>query len=162
MRLSGGAANVSSSLSLGGAMSLAADGVILDNVENNLWDDVSGVEATVGDTEYRGIYIRNAHPTLTWESAVVWIEENTPSEDTVVEIGLAPEMAGVPMSAVATEQFAPSGVVFTAPATKAAGLPLGDLAPGSFRGVWVRRRVFDHAQPFRDVVVIRAEGDTAS
>lgn len=157
-RLSGGAANVSPAASLGGVMSADDDGVIVDNVMNNLWDDVSGAEATVGDTEFRGVYVVNEHATLTLESAVVWIEEQTASPDTAITIAVAAEGT---MATIATETDPPTGVVFSSPATKDAGLALGDLSPGEARGIWIRRVVSQEARPSLDNSRLRVEGVTS-
>jgi hypothetical protein len=87
-RLSGGAANTSPAAALGGAMSTAGGGVITSAALNNLWDDVSGAEAAAGDIEYRCIYVKNAHGSLTWQSVVIWIDSLTSDADTEFDIGL--------------------------------------------------------------------------
>jgi hypothetical protein len=51
-RLSGGAANAVPDSSLGGAKSSVQ---IVDNTDNNLFDDVSGAEHTAGRVEYRAV-----------------------------------------------------------------------------------------------------------
>lgn len=79
-RLSGGAANSDPALSLGGVKSSTA--------ASNYFDDVSSAEASAGDTEYRCVYVHNAHATLTLIGAKVFIQTNTPSGDTDVAIGL--------------------------------------------------------------------------
>ena len=53
-RHSGGAGNSDPDASIGGAMSSTQ---ITDDSDNNLFDDVTGDEASSGDTEYRGIYL---------------------------------------------------------------------------------------------------------
>ena len=69
-RLSGGASNAVTASSLGGVKSSVA--------ASNYFDDVSSAEAGTGDTEYRCIYIHNAHATLTLIGAKVFIQTNTP------------------------------------------------------------------------------------
>ena len=71
-RLSGGAANSDPAASLGGAKSSTA-------WVSGIFDDVSSAEASAGDIEYRCLYVKNAHATLTLYSATVWISTNTPS-----------------------------------------------------------------------------------
>jgi hypothetical protein len=159
-RLSGGAGNTSANASLGGAMSTAAGGVITDNAANNLWDDVSGDEAAAGDVEYRGFYAENAHASLTWLSPVYWISSLTSSADTEFDVAVAAEAAGVSMASIADEQTAPTGVTFSRPTTKGAGLVLGDIAHNSFRGLWTRRTVTAGAAAANDTGTIRTEGDS--
>lgn len=159
-RFSGGAANTLASGSLGGAKSTTQ---ITDATLQNLFDNVTGDESAAGDIEYRCFYIHNAHATLTWLGVVVWIATNTPSTDTTADIGLGTSAVSGTEQTIANEGTAPSGVTFTAPATKAAGLVIGDLAPGASKAVWVRRTVTAAASAYNaDSVIIRAEGDTAA
>jgi len=159
-RLSGGAGNTIPNSSLGGAMSTAGGGVITDNVTDNLWDDVSGDEAAAGDTEYRGFYVKNTHATLPWLSVVYWIASLTSSTDTEFDIAVAAEAAGSSMASIADESTAPSGITFSRPTTKGAGLSVGNIANGSYRGLWIRRTVSAGAAAANDSGTIRNEGDS--
>lgn len=62
---------------------------------------------------------------------------------------------------IATEADAPSGVSFSAPTTKAAGLSLGTLAAGEVRAVWVRRTATNSAAKDNDGAVLGTAGDTS-
>jgi hypothetical protein len=159
-RLSGGAPNTDPAASLGGAMSTVSGGLIATDVANALFDNVSADEAAGGDTEYRGIYVRNNHGSLTWGTVKAWIETQTVSAGTSLEIGLATEAAGAAMATIPNEGTAPAGVTFSAPADKAAGLAVGNLTPGQYRGLWVKRIVDDTTGPQADSGKLRAEGDT--
>jgi len=152
-RLSGGAANTSPIASIGGTKSSTASGT-------DLFDSVSSVEASSGDTEYRLIYVHNAHPTLTMLGSKVWIQTNTPSASTDVAIGLAAAGANATETAVADEDTAPASVSFSQPASFAAGLSLGDLSPGQHYGVWVRRTVTAGAASASDNFTLRVQCDT--
>jgi len=50
---------------------------ITDNVDNNLFDDVSGGEASAGDTEYRCVCIQNTHGSLELQNAKVYLADDT-------------------------------------------------------------------------------------
>ena len=51
--------------------------------------------------------------------------------------------------------------MFTRPATKGAGLAIGDIPAGSYKGLWIRRTVTAGATALAvDAGVIRCEGDT--
>jgi len=163
--LSGGATNTNPNASLGGAISTTQ---ITDATLNNLFDDVTGAESSAGDTEYRCFYVKNDHATLTWQTVVAWIASNTPSPGTTVDIGLDP--AGVGDGAttgvattIADEGTAPTGVTFSAPASAAAGLAIGNIPPGQAIAVWVRRTVSAGAAAYNnDQVTIQFQGDTAA
>lgn len=166
-RLSGGAANTTPASSLGGALSTAGGGVITDNVANNLWDDVSGDEAAAGDIEYRGIYVRNEHGTLTLQGAVIWFDGSggtAPSNASRnFDMAIAAEAVSTAMATIANESTAPATVSFTRPTTKAGGLQLNGgtgLAANAYRGVWVRRTILAGATAANDNVSVRVEGDT--
>lgn len=159
-RLSGGAGNASPDASLGGVMSSTA---WVTNVDNNLFDDVSGDESAAGDVEYRGYYYRNGHATLAWQTVKVWIDALTSSADTELDIALPVEAVDVTMATIANESTAPTSVTFSRPTTKAAGLTLGTLpAAGGRRGLWVKRTITAGAAAAADSGSIRAEGDTAA
>lgn len=162
-RLSGGAANTTPGSALGGAMSTAGGGLITTNVDNNLFDDVSSAESSAGDTEYRGVYINNAHGSLTWESVVVWVDQDTTQSDTEIDIALADEAVNAAMETIADESTAPVGPVFSHPSSKGTGLSIGNIPAGQFKGIWVRRTIdAGAAAAAADTGSIRCEGDTAA
>ena len=151
-RLSGGASNSDPAASLGGVKSSTA--------ASNYFDDVSSAEASAGDTEYRCVYVHNAHATLTLIGAKVFIQANTPSSDTDVAIGLGSSAINGTEQTVANESTAPTGVSFSAPTTFAGGLAIGDLAAGAHKAVWVRRTVNAGAAAYADSFTLRVQGDT--
>ena len=67
---SGGAGNTLATASLGGAISTTE---VTDNTTHNVWDQVSSAESAAGDTEYRCIYVKNEHGSLTWQNAAVYV-----------------------------------------------------------------------------------------
>lgn len=162
--LSGGAANTSQAAALGGAISTAGGGVIVDNVANNLFDDVTGSESAAGDIEYRGIYAKNNHGSLTLAGAVIYVSSDTLSTSTELDLAIAAEAVSTTMATIANESTAPSGVTFSHPTTRATGLQLNSttgLAPAGYRGVWVRRTVTAGAAAINDTGTLKIEGDTA-
>ncbi len=157
-RLSGGAANSDPDASLGGAKSSVE---IVDATEGNLFDNVEGLEATAGDIEYRAFYVHNAHATLTWQSVVAWIQTETGSGDTSMDISVAAEGVNGTAQVIADENTAPGGESFTHPITKAAGISIGDIPPGEHQAIWVRRTVLAGAVAFDDDGgAVRCEGET--
>lgn len=135
--------NTDPNLCLGGTISATQ---ITDNVDNNLFDDVTGTEASAGDTEYRGRYFKNNHATLELITARVFIATQTTSADDAVSIGKDPAGSGDGsttgiMATIANESTAPAGVSFSAPATYGAGIDLLVMTALKVHGVWDRRIV---------------------
>lgn len=158
-RLSGGAENTDPDASLGGAISNTA---IADAQLHNLFDRVSGAQSAAGHVDYRCLYVRNGHETLTWEDVAVWIQAQTPSEDTIVHIGLDPAGVNGTATTIADEETAPAGVTFSAPDSESP-LEVGNIPAEQHIAVWVRRTVSEEASAFNnDGATLRAEGDTAA
>ncbi len=158
--LSGGAANSDVDASLGGAISSTQ---ITDATLNNLFDDVSSDESSAGDTEYRCIYVKNNHGSLTLQNAVIWIDTDTPSTDSDVDIGLGTSAINGTEQSVADEDTAPAGVTFSSPASKATGLSIGNIPAGQHKAVWLERVISPGAAAFNsDSVILKVAGDTAA
>jgi hypothetical protein len=163
-RYSGGAANTSAAACLGGAISTAGGGVIDTGVKNDLFDDVSSAEASAGDTEYRGIYIKNNHASITLEDARVYVSADSSSADDEIDIALADEAVTTTIETIANEGTAPVGPVFSHPTTYAGGLALNGttgLVAQAYKGVWVRRVVNAGAAAGSITATLKVEGQTA-
>lgn len=161
-RYSGGASNSSAAACLGGAISTTTQ--VVNAVKNSLFDDVNTTEAASGDTEYRGIYIKNANGTTTLQDARIYISAATSSADDELDIGIAVEGVSASMATITDENTAPTSVTFSRPSTYSAGLQLNSstgLAAGAYRGVWVRRTVNAGAAATSVTATIAVEGQTA-
>jgi len=158
--LSGGAGNSDPNASLGGIISSTE---VTDNTTHNLFDQVSGTESNAGDTEYRGVYLKNTHGTLTLQNTKIYISSNTGSADTTIDIALDGGATNATMETLSDESTAPSGETFTAPTTYAGGLSIGNLAAGEKKGLFIRRTVNAGAAAVNDdAVTIKYDGDTAA
>lgn len=159
-QLSGGAANADPNASLGGEISANA---IVDASSHNLFDLVSGDEASAGDAEYRCFYIKNNHGTLSMLGAKVFVQSETPSLDSDELIGLGSSAIGGIEQTVADESTAPAGVVFTQSNLEANALAIGDIPAGSHKAVWIRRDISAAASAVNnDASTIRVKFDTAA
>ena len=158
-RLSGGGSNSDPNASLGGAKSSTE---VTDNVDNNLFDDVSGAEHTAGDVEYRCIYVHNGHGSLTLLSAVVWIQSDTSGADSDISIGVGSAAVNGSEQSIANESAAPADVSFSdAAVSRATGLALGDIPAGQHKAVWIRRTISAGSTPqAADTCSVQAGGDT--
>lgn len=152
-RLSGGAGNSNQDASLGGAKSSTVMGT-------NLFDNVTSVESAAGDVEYRCYYVHNNNGTLTMENAVCWLQANTPSADSTLDIGLGTSAVNGTEQTVANESTAPSGVTFSAAANEGAAIALGNIPPGQHRAVWVRRTINAGAAAAAETATLRVKCDT--
>lgn len=153
-RLSGGAANADPLLSIGGAKSSV-------DASATIFDTVSGDESTAGDLEYRCVYVHNAHATLTMENAILWIQANTPSTSTTIDVSLGTSAINGVEQTVANENTAPAGMTWTAAANSGAAIALGNIPPGQSKAVWLRRTVTAAAPAIADSFTLRTQCDTA-
>lgn len=133
--LSGGSGNSNPNASLGGARSNTAwtGGVLHD-----LFDKITGEENANSDVEYRCIYVRNEHATLTAELVGVFINSQV-AGGASLSIAIADEAVNATAETIVDENTAPSGPTFSAPTTAGTALQIGDLAPNAFRAIWLRR-----------------------
>ena len=159
-RISGGAANTDPNDSLGGAMSIDDAGIIISGKSNNDMDDITGDESSDGISIYHAYYYQNNHGSLTWINPVMWIESQTSSGDTSVEIAMANESKNITIETIADEETSPTGPTFSTPANKAAGLSIGSLDAGDYRGHWIKYVVNPSATAAEDAYTIKAEGDS--
>jgi hypothetical protein len=135
---------------------------------NNLFDNVSGAENSASDVEYRCIFVKNNHATLTALGTIIWLQ-NQVAGGTDVAIALDgtaksdADASAAQAASVATEQDAPSGAgAFSAAATSGAALAIGDLAPDEVKAVWVRRTATNSSAVSNDGVTFQVECDTAA
>jgi len=163
-RLSGGVNNTDPNNSIGGAMSTDPGGVIVSDEDNNDMDDITSTEAEDSIVIYHGYYYENiitSNPALVWTNPVFWIDSQTSSIDTSVDIAIAAEAKNTSIESLADEETSPGGgVSFTNPVNKAAGISIGDLAQDDYRGHWVKYTVDAAAGSSIDAYTIKAEGDT--
>lgn len=140
---------------------------ITDATTDNLFDVVTGDENAASDVEYRGFFVHNNHGSLTWQNVVVWLSADV-AGGAATAIGLDTTAVSAVGSAsaqaleIADESTAPSGVSFSAPTTKGAGLSIGNIAAGSVKAIWVRRTAANTSAVNDDGATIRAEGDTSA
>lgn len=158
--LSGGGSNSDPNAALGGAISSTE---VTDNTTHNLWDVVSSSESSAGDTEYRCIYVKNTHGSLTLQSAKVWIQTNTPSADTAIRIALGTSAVNGTEQTIANESTAPSGVSWSTAANEGAALSIGNIPSGQHKAIWIERVISAAAAAANDdSYVLSYAGDTAA
>jgi len=144
LQLSGGAGNTNPDFSLGGVVSGT---VVVDSVDNNLYDDVNRKDVLVGKTEYRCFYIKNTSATPVHGATITLDEFPTKS---LVTVGLDPAGSGDGTATgvaqvVILEDSTPSGVTFEEAGpnreglTKDMKLPLPTLKQNEMQAIWIKR-----------------------
>jgi hypothetical protein len=143
---SGGTDNQNPLASLGGQISTTQ---IINESQENVFNNVTLIEADNGLTDYRCFYVKNIGSEL-WRNAVIWREQGTQSGFDSIGIGLGTSLIDGTEQTVIDRFTAPVNVNFAGPDTKESALLLGDLAPGSRKAIWVRRIVEPLARTFKN------------
>ena len=147
-----------------------ASSLITTGVDNNVFDDVSGAEASAGDTEYRGIAFHNNHGTLPLTATVAWIQVDTGNgEDDIsfkLEAPSASEVTGA-VQTIANESTEPTGGTWSDATSKATGedcpLVSNEVGVDEWFCIWLRRVISASAgAQAAESVTMRVEGDTAA
>ena len=126
--------NHSGASDIGGAIGVA----LTDDTLNNVWDNVSSDEAQTGDTEYRCVYVKNTHASLSVLNVEVKIETDPTESNFEIALGAAG------LNGTETEVADES----TAPATPTFGtsdIIIGTLAAGDNYPIWIKRIVISGA-----------------
>lgn len=118
------------------------------NIKNNLFDDVSKVDALNGAQDYRCIYLHNTHATEALLQVAIYgfgAGGNPAVAGDKFWVGADPAGAGNGSSTgvattIANELAVPTGVTFSSPIL-AAPLVLGAIQPKEARAIWLRRDV---------------------
>lgn len=166
--LTGTAGNTTAGTAAGSRGKYISTTVLTDATLGNLFPDVTGDENAASNEDYACIFVRNGHATLTMQRTVIWlVSEVAGGAVTAIALdllGVVPiGQAGAQAASIANKNTAPTGVTaFSAPTTKATGLNVGDIAPGSCIAVWVRRSAKNTAAQNADGVTLRVECDTAA
>lgn len=123
-----------------------SDTITIAQAVNALFDDISKAESFAGDTEYRCLYLHNAHPTDAFLGVKIYISQQPSSGEDLLAIGF--DAAGVGngsatgvAATVANEGTAPSGVTFYAPESANNAIQTGELAAGASQALWQRRSI---------------------
>lgn len=153
--------------------------------DNNVFDDVSGAEASAGSTDYRVIAIKNTHATLDLTDAKVFVSTDDSNSDTTYSLCLERPQSSLTAGNAQTlsdEDTAPdlsnttyhTGGAWTASTTcnsYANGLAVGpldstgdaDLKSGEIIFVHIKRVIGSSAAAASGVsFTIRIQGDTAA
>jgi hypothetical protein len=158
---SGGSGNTSAAASLGGAISTTE----LAAGTHNLFDVVSSAEASAGDSEYRCFYVKNTNSTLTLQSSKIWVSTDTTGAGSDVQIALDSGGVNGTAGTIANESTVPTSITgsFAAYTSEGASLSIGNIPPGEYQAIWVRRIINAGAVAVNAAgVTFTVKGDTAA
>ena len=110
---------------------------------NRTFDNISPLQSLSGYTDHRCFYIKNTAATGTAIDIKLWIKKQPDGADT---LSLALDPAGLNGIALTIADEEDSGGVlaalpWAAPITQATALTIGNLVPGEYRALWVKRTV---------------------
>ncbi len=121
------------------------ESIVVSSPIGTVFGQVTAAAALIGDTQYKCLYFKNNHPSLTANDVRLYIHSPVSPPQTF-DIGLAPEGVGNGTTtgvaeALASASTPPFGVTFSAPTQATSGIPIGTLLPGQCVGIWQRRTV---------------------
>lgn len=92
---------------------------------------------------------------------MIWFTANSSNGTVAITMGLGTSAVNGTEQTISDESTTPSGVSFSSPASKAAGLPLGNLPAGQWKAVWLKR-VVSASATVDDAVTysVKVEGDS--
>ncbi len=130
-------------LSLGKYISTTAAPTTL----NALFDTVTKERNAASEVDYRGVFVKNTHATLTATGGKLYLDGGDPAGGMAWAVAVDSIAASLIGASAAQAQEAATdtvpgdgvtGLSFSAPTTEGSGLTVGDLAPGYCRAVWIR------------------------
>lgn len=128
---------------------------------HGLFDKVASAEALAGATDYRCVYVKNNHGSITLTAAIAYIQSQTPSTGTSIYIGTGTAIAGGVEQSIADELTPPNGVTFTNLIDIENGVAMGDIPAISHKALWIKRVTSVATAAYSaDGFAINVQGDT--
>lgn len=122
------------------------DTEVSESIES-LWDEIKNIElssSVVGEYEVRCIYVRNfSLNNETMKGCQMWIDQNTTSPYTDIDVGIGTAQVGDIEQTVANEDTLPDNIVWTFARGEENAEFIGDIDTGKGKSIWIRR----HAGP---------------
>lgn len=111
---------------------------------NALFDSITPARNGASEVDYRCVFVRNLHATLTATNYKVWLEGGDPAGGPTLAIAVDTTaaspigQAGSQALEIATDTTAPAGLTWVTPTSDGAGLAMGNIPAGQCRAFWVR------------------------
>ena len=134
---------------------------------HDLFDVISGTENTNLDTEYRCVFVRNAHASLAMQNVRIYFTDVAGGANAAIALDqtgvVSSTLATAQAERVADENTAPTGETFSTTATSyATGLAPANIPAGSGIAVWIRRTATNSAAINSDGATVSIGFDTAA
>lgn len=164
----GTAGNTTAGTAAGSHGKYVSTTAIADASLHALFPELTGDENAASISDFKCIFVLNNHPTLTLQRTVVWVVSEVAGG---AELAVALDNIGITAKGATTAQAAtiadknavPAGTTaFSKPTSKATGLVIGDMAPGTVIAIWVRRTAVNSPAQLNDGATLRVDGDTAA
>ena len=124
------------------SMSAGTTNVTVAQAVNKIFPDVTKAQVITGVTQYRLVYLWNAHSAEDILQLQHYISSQPTGGDSIsIGVDPAPASATPNITAPADQFTAPSGVTFSAPSTLGAALSNAALTHGTGVGLWIKRVV---------------------
>ena len=140
--LSGGSGNTNVNLSFAGDASTTE---VVTNTLHNLFDKVTGVQSRDGYTDYRKIWFKNNHGSLTAQTAKAAIMNNSVETNVHFQIGVGSvKTTGTGGVNPADEVSAPGGITFDDADGEANGLGVGgdgNIDASEWLDIYIKRTI---------------------
>lgn len=145
---------------------------ITSGVANNIFDDVTGAEASSGTQHFRAIAIKNTD-SLNWMNTSIWVTGyiRAASDNDVIYFGVE-QPAGSPatIQLIADEYTEPSGITWIAEGTPSSDTIIsGTFGTGTigatddWGGIWLQRSIPASAAAFSNrSCTIKVEGESSA
>lgn len=137
-------------------------------VLHDLFNLLTGDQNAAGQVDYRCVFVYNSSTTNIFYSPVLWISSQV-AGGADLAIGVDPissfdvNTVSAQANQITTTTTTPvSTIAFSAPVTKQTGLSLGDMLPGTVKGIWLRRTANNTVAVDNDGGTLRVEGDTSA
>jgi hypothetical protein len=117
------------------------DVLTMANIRNELFDNISSTEAWQGSVDYRCIFITNVHPSITFNTVKIWVEQQPLGEDTL-RLGYNSAKKNLDAEVIGSETTAPTGsVVFGTHESEGTAIDLSPLAATDRWPIWIERTI---------------------
>lgn len=144
--------------------------------DNNLFDDVTGDESSLGVSHYRAIGIHATLATYIWMNTKAYITGYTRAgaDNDVISFAVEKPVTGAgdpdgTIQIIAGETFAPTGVTWTTEGAPSNTMDLSgqayanSIGPDDWAAIWFRRAVPAGAAAFSNrACTLRVEGETSA
>jgi hypothetical protein len=172
-KYTGTATTVNPENALGGSLNA---NTIPSGINNNIFDDVTGNESSLGAQEYRAIGIHNTLTAYVWMNTSVRVDgyARAASSNDVIYFSVERPIGtfGTPdgtISTIASYTVAPAGASWTAEGTPSAYVALsgkdyvGSIGGDDWGGIWLQRSVPTNAVAYSNrSCTIRVQGETSA